>query len=234
MGNCIDYCCHNSTYLETSESMDYYDDQILAKLPPRVPPPETPIELVDFSTTLVEAYVRDVVEMQEPIPAEYHYMLMPIIKILLEEDVTPPVSFNQLKHIVSAEVVPETAKKLMALFPPFLPRALKTLNGQSYQIVPSEIMSAAAEREKIMSGMKHGWGVCDPPIYATSYRLLVSCGLDPDLLPTYKTLYSPMREKIILAWNGTCKRFGWEACNPKWDLISSKRKATKAAAQMEP
>ena len=206
-------------------SMNYDDDEILEQLPPREAPPSVPMP-VDYTTTEVQRYVRDVVEQQEPIP-ESEMLMMDIVKALYRRGVVPPVSCIALAEVMNEDLGNAEFKYLMGKYPGFLPRALKALNGPHFRVVPLPILAAAADRERTMSGMPHGWGVSSPPAYATAYRLLTSCGLPGDLLPPYKTLPPSSRERIMNAWQGTCKRFGWEACEPPGDERASRRHAPK-------
>ena len=145
--------------------------------------------------------------------------------LLALSGVRAPVTLHALRSVLYNGLPAQQMKDLMERFPPLLPRALKTLNGETYLLIAPELLSAAAEREEIMANMPHGWGVCDPPPYATAYRLLVSVGVDAALLPAYVTLPTPLRERITLAWVGTCKRFGWAPCNPPADDAAIKRRA---------
>jgi hypothetical protein len=193
--------------------MDYYDDAILEKLPERRRPP--PAVHIDRVSTHVETYVRDEVEAVPPIPADSP-LLQEVMAALHKLNVPPPVT---PAHLAAALKSIYTVARLNVLFKEhgaLVPRLLKTLNGPEEVIVPLDILQEAARRERAVSMLPGGWGVYDPPAAATSWRLLVSAGLPPALLPTHPKLSrkSPMWLRLTAAWEAACNFYGWSVANP--------------------
>jgi hypothetical protein len=193
--------------------MDYFDDVILEKLPERRRPP--PAVLIDRVSTHVEAYVRDEVEAVAPISMESP-LLQEVMAALHKLNVPPPVT---PAHLAAALKSIYTAARLNVLFKEYgalVPRLLKTLNGPAEVIVPVDILQEAARRERAVSMLPEGWGVYDPPVAATSWRLLVSAGLPPALLPSPPKLSrkSPTYLRLTAAWEAACNFYGWPASAP--------------------
>ena len=197
--------------------MEYLrDDAILAKLPPRsVAAPAIPLSGdVDYTSTAVATYVRDVVEAVAPLPND---VVADVMEALCAARIAPPVSPSALATILKGMY---TNAKLTALFKahaPLVPRMLKTLNGRAFALVPPDILAEAARRERLISTTAAGWGVADPPAHATAYRLLVSSGLPPELLPPYTILPAGQRVRLSAAWAAAAAQFGWEAVQPPKD-----------------
>jgi hypothetical protein len=204
--------------------MDFLEEEVLAALPPRERPPLG--QSVDFSSTSVEDYVAKYVEVQEPI-ANAEQVLAPLLQALLARRLPPPLAPAEVASVLTKDLPDSVVSNFFRVYPPFLPRVLKTLNGPAYNIVPLDMLAAAAGRERAISTLTTGWGHCDVPQYATAYRLLVSVGLPPDLLPPYKTLPTGMRGRVVAAWAAACKHFGWSACQPEGDVRAEKMKTTR-------
>ena len=204
--------------------MDFWEDELLAQLPQRERPPQG--VATDFSTTAVEAYVREHVETVAEVPAA-ETVLAPVLEALVRRRMPPPLTPANVVTILNEDLPASIVTHLYGMYPPFLPRLLKTLNGPAYRLVPADLLTEAAHREKLMSTLAQGWGHCDVPAYATAYRLLVSCGLPPDLLPQYKTLPPGMRARVVTAWAAACAHFGWKVCQPRSDTRAEKLQATR-------
>ncbi len=197
--------------------MDYADDLILQQLPER---PRTtgacPSADMDWSCTPVEAYVRDVVETQESLNDSG--LLLDIMEALLAEGVRPPVSLADVKRALKR--IPADVQKRVRktyAFGGFMGPVLKALNGPDYKLVPEDVLASAALRHRLMSTTDVGWGMSEPPEYATCWRLLVSAGLDGDLLPEYKMLQSAVRARLCNSWADACAQFGWDEIQPPRD-----------------
>ena len=199
------------------------EEELLAQLPPREPPPRSQI---DFSSTAVEAYVREQLEVQPEIP-DAEEALAPVLEALVRRRVQPPVSIADVAAVLRDDLSAAVVAQLFAAFPPFLPRCMKALRGPEFKLVPAELLAEAAARERLVSTLAKGWGHCDVPPYATAYRLLVSCGLPPELLPPYKTLPPGMRGRVVDAWAAAAAHFGWKACQPRSDVRAQKLQATR-------
>ena len=175
--------------------------------------------------TGVEAYVEDVVMRLEPFPN--CPALDEIMEALFHKGVATPVPARDLIPVLIGTFDKKTLDGMFREQAPLVTRLLLALNGTANSVVPQEVLREAAHKEKVMSVLKHGWGVPDPPPYATAYRLLVSSGLSPDLLPPYKTLPPGTRERLTAAWKAACRQFGWGPCEPEKDTRASDTRARK-------
>lgn len=171
-------------------------------------------------TTLTEAYVHDVVEAMDVIDVEV-VNLHPLLEVLAKARTRSPVSPDDIEAAVLH--VDPSYRAMYKRTQNFMPRVLKTLNGEDFKLVPANVLAVAADREKAMAGMVHGWGVCDPPPHAIAYRLLASCGLDVRLLPTYKAMSPLQRGRLMCAWAGACRQLGWFHYEPKADVAARER-----------
>lgn len=115
--------------------------------------------------------------------------------------------------------------------PDFFPRALKTLNGEEWNLVPHAVLREAVGKERVMAGMKHGWGVSDPPLESIAVRTLVSSGLDPRVLPKYTRTPPNCRGRLMAAWAASCAKFHWFPYQPDGDVQSESR-AQKTRANL--
>ena len=185
----------------------------MAKLPAREA--RLPAAAVDYTTAAVAAYARDVVEAVEDLDGD---VVADVMEALCAQRIAPPVAPSALAAVLKGMY---TNAKLTALFKahaPLIPRMLKTLNGRAYRLIPPSILAEAVRREEHMSMTAQGWGVAEPPAHATAYRLLVSAGLPPELLPPYTSLPAGARARIAAAWTAACAQHGWEAVQPPKDL----------------
>jgi len=202
--------------------MHFDEDQLLQLLPERLSLGPVPIEDVDFSRTAVERYVRDVVERQPPLEAQ-RSELATIMSTLLAQGVQPPVQLDDLRSALSTPANREMRAQLLRQCPDFYARALRTLNGPDFKLVPSATLAEAARKEEAMSLREKGWGVSEPPVYATAFRLLASSGLPTALLPPYRTLHLAQRGCLMAAWEQACEDNDWKACNPAGDVHARAR-----------
>jgi len=205
--------------LRLSINMEFYEDAILEQLPERVKPPRT--FNVDFTSTQVEVYVREVVEKVEPLADEA--FLNEIMTQLYRNHIEPPVTDVCLSANLKSMYTNARVNFLMKHHCPLLPRLLSALNGPS-RVVPVHILAEAARREKIISSMVEGWGVYEPPTAATAWRLLVSSGLSPDMLPAYTTLTKGYRERLMDAWERACVVHGWDPVQHPKDVRAMRLK----------
>ena len=192
------------------------------------PPTAVPAAVIACAllhSTSVETYVRDIVEMQAPFEEDgmHQAFIDEVMAALFAAGVSPPVSAVELARTLQAAFPAGTLATEFGPEVDFLPRMLKTLNGPAFQLVPPSILAEAAARERAVSSTTQGWGVSEPPPAATAYRLLVSCGLPPDLLPPYKTLPPGIRGALMQAWTTTCRTFNWTPYHPECDLRAEKR-----------
>ena len=189
---------------------DADEDDFLAALPVHVPASAT---RVHYGLTAVEAYVRDVVERPPPLTDQDEF-LEQLCAALYARGLQPPVvTIADVAHVLESDAFDRSA--LATLFdtvPDILPRAIKALNGDAYQLIPPEIVREAAHRERVIGGLKHGWGAFVPPVNTTSHYLLVSSGCPETLLPPYVPLPASVRAHFLDVWNGICRLFGWEPC----------------------
>lgn len=194
--------------------MEQYEDAILAKLPPRsrqlVPAPPS---RTDYTRTAVAAYVRDFVETITPVAADESFV-QDVMEALCAQGLPPPVTPSTLAVILKGLYTNARLNALFRAHAPLIPRLLKTLNGSAYALVSPEILAEASAREVAMSTTAAGWGVADPPVHATAYRLLVSTGLPEDLLPIYTILPAGIRVRLSAAWAAACAQFGWHPVQP--------------------
>jgi len=174
------------------------------------------------ASTLTEAYVQTVVECMDVIDVEA-VNLQPLLEELAKAHTRSPVLPDDIE--AATVHVDGLYRAMYKRTPNFMPRVLKTLNGEDFKLVPTDVLHVAADREKAMSGMVHGWGVCDPPPYAVAYRLLASCGLDVRRLPTYKAMPPAQRGRLMCAWAGACRQLGWSHHEPKADVAARARTA---------
>jgi len=144
-------------------------------------------------------------------------VLQEIMSQLYAKGIEPPVSALSLAAVLRARYTPARLTFLMKQYAPLVPRVLCALNGPAV-VVPADVLMEASRREKIMSASVEGWGVYEPPVAATSWRLLVSSGLSPDMLPAYTTLAKSQRERMMGAWERACDANGWEPCQHPKDL----------------
>ena len=195
--------------------MEQYEDAILAKLPPRGPYVTQPSR-TDYTSTAVAAYVRDVVETMTPIAADASF-LQDVMEALCRQGLPPPVAPSILAAVLKGLYTNARLNALFRAHAPLIPRLLKTLNGRAYALVSPDILAQACAREVAMSTTAAGWGVAEPPVHATAYRLLVSAGLPEELLPVYTILPAATRVRLSAAWSAACAQFGWEPVQPPKD-----------------
>jgi hypothetical protein len=131
---------------------------------------------------------------------------------------SPPVSASQVKRAL-AQTVPDVQKSVRKKhgFGGFVGPVLKALNGSDFPLVSQDVLASAALKNKLLSTTETGWGMSDPPQHAINWRLLVSSGLDGDLLPEYKLLNSDTRSRLCKTWDEACAKFGWNAIQPPRD-----------------
>ena len=215
LGNLRQALCNRDT---PERAMNFlHDDCILELLPER---PATIVSCnaadVDWSDTPVEAYVRDIVETQEPL--DDPELLLTLMERLLLMGASPPVSAAQVKRAL-AQTRPDLQKGVRKKhgFGGFVGPVLKALNGPDFPLVSKDVLASAALKNKLLSTTETGWGMSDPPQHATSWRLLVSSGLDGDLLPEYKLLNADARSRLCKSWDEACAKFGWKAMQPPRD-----------------
>jgi hypothetical protein len=199
-----------------ANTMEQYEDAILAKLPPRPARNPTPPTRIDYTTTTVAAYVRDVVETMTPVPADESFV-QDVMEALCAQGLPPPVTPSTLAAVLKGLYTNARLNALFRAHAPLIPRLLKTLNGKAYALVPADILAEASARELAMSMTAAGWGVAEPPVHATAYRLLVSSGLPEELLPVYTILPGGARVRLSAAWAAACAQFGWEPVQPPKD-----------------
>jgi hypothetical protein len=204
--------------------MYFEEDELLARLPFRGKAARP--DAIDYSHTVVEAYVRDVVETVLAIPAA-ETVLAPVLQALISRGIVPPVTVGSLVDVLNNDVTVELKNQWAVQYAPMLGRMLRTLNGPAYALVPADVLKQAAHKEEQVSMLSTGWGHCDVPAYATAYRLLVSSGLSPDVLPPYKSLPAVCRERVMDAWSAACSHFGWERCQPQADVRAHKGHKTR-------
>jgi hypothetical protein len=209
--------------------MYFEEDELLARLPVR--DRHVQAEVIDYSRTVVEAYVRDVVETVLPIPSA-ETVLACVLQGLVARSINPPVRAHDLADVLNKDVPAELKNQWSVQYAPMMGRMLRTLNGPAYPLVPADILKEAAQKEEQVSTLSTGWGHCDVPTYATAYRLLVSSGLPPDVLPPYKSLPAVCRERVINAWAAACKHFGWELCQPQADVRAHKGHKTRQSKML--
>jgi hypothetical protein len=175
---------------------------------------------VHVTQTVTEKYVTDAVETLDILDVEV-VDLQPLLEELARLRTAVPVTAGAIDRALKGVAGAHRAayKRVQS----FIPRCLKTLNGEGYALVPPDILHRAADREHAMAGMVHGWGVCDPPPHAIAHRLLCSCGLDPRHLPAYKTVPPTQRGRLMCAWAGACAQLGWAHYDPKPDVDASQR-----------
>ena len=119
------------------------------------------------------------------------------------------------------------SKEVFERIPDVLPRLAKVLCGSEFEIVPRAILAEAAHREKVIGGLKHGWGAFVPPPATAAHYLLVSSGLPSALLPPYTPLPAAVREHFLDAWTAICRQFGWDPCIHPREIASMKRIISK-------
>jgi hypothetical protein len=150
-----------------------------------------------------------------------------VLQGLVTRAIAPPVSVHDLAYVLNNDVPADLLNQWSVQYAPMLGRMLRTLNGPAYPLVSANILKEAAQKEEQLSTLSTGWGHCEVPAYATAYRLLVSSGLPPDVLPPYKSLPAVYRERVMDAWASACKHFGWEVCQPQSDLRAHKGHKTR-------
>ena len=175
---------------------------------------------VHVTQTVTEKYVADVVEALDILDGET-VDLQPLLEELARLRSAVPVTAEAVDRALKG--VSGSCRAAYKRVPNFIPRCLKTLNGEAYTLVSPDVLSRATGRELAMAGMVHGWGVCDPPTHAVAHRLLCSCGLDPRHLPAYKTVPPTQRGRLMCAWAGACAQLGWTHYEPKPDVDASAR-----------
>jgi hypothetical protein len=114
-------------------------------------------------------------------------------------------------------------------------RVLQTLNGASWTPITADVIARAVALEHAVASTPHGWGVGTPPQDAACWRLLVSAGADPRLLPTPKPLPPAMRAAFMDNWDELCRAKGWRACHPQrdYELYVKQLVRTRNAIQRE-
>lgn len=142
-------------------------------------------------------------------------------------DLDPVMNDLFLCNVTTTPVTPEQLQRSLArlgkdfkvakTIRDFVPRALRALNGPDYVLVPQAILHEALLRERSMAGLKEGWGAVDVPDHAIAYRLLVSAGLNPAVLPKYKALHPGLKKRVAAAWAAACRTFDWECVSPPED-----------------
>ena len=204
--------------------MDLEDQDILAMLPPRTLGIPLHPSQVDFLTTDVERYVRDVVESQPLIP-EAEIVLEPLLLALYVRNVTPPVPMGVLAQVLEEDIDVKLVNSWAKEYASLMPRLLKTLNGSNFPLVMPHVLRNAMDKEKAMATMPLGWGTSDPPLHAKCTRLLLASGFLEFLLPPYKTLPKALRSRICRAWKATCDAMHWENHQPHSDIAAENRRA---------
>lgn len=158
-----------------------------------------------WTNTLTERYVRESILRVSPVT---EFSLEPLMAALAAGGARPPVSADDIEAAFTRMHRDDAARAKQ--LPSYMPRLLRTLNGPDFELVDDDVLHAAVRREQAVAGMRHGWGVVEPPARGVAYRTLVSCGLDARLFPAYATLPPTVRGRFMHAWAGTCRRFGWE------------------------
>lgn len=175
---------------------DFETMTLLSKLPPREKMHAKHHENVrqDLSRTVVENYIREVVEVMDPFP-EDSPVISKVMDALFDAHVGFPV---QLKHVKHVRIPVTEIKKT----PRFFARLLRTLNGSSFHMVSLDQMKQAAEREVVLRGTSQGWG-SDAAFEHIDYLctlLLASVGVDELLLPSYKSIPALTKSQIDQAF----------------------------------
>lgn len=170
---------------------DFETNNVLSKLPPRVAVRDGPVH-VDFSQTLVEAYIRDVVERVDVMEESD---VLPVMIQLAAADVTHPVALGDLKALK----LPAALKRLPRVYA----RLLKTLNGEHTPLVNADQVKIAGRREHVVQKSAGGWGTSDAlSLYSTyTFKLLLhSVGVPDEVLPPCKSVPPSIRKRIDEAW----------------------------------
>jgi hypothetical protein len=177
---------------------DYDTLTLLSRLPPRERHSRRDA-VVDYSTTNVEAFVRDAVA-TDSFPAE---SMEAVMDALFAADIAFPVALADLKRIQ----MPLALKKEERLFA----KLLTTLNGPAIPLVSVEQLRTAAHRESVMATMADGWGTTAAHAHVPYLckLLLLSVGVHADVLPPIKSVPSPIKQKINAAWRTACAAHGW-------------------------
>jgi hypothetical protein len=171
---------------------DFETNNILSKLPPRVAVRGGPVT-VDTSKTLVEAYIRDVVERVDVLEEA---AVTPLMSQLADAGVPHPVSLSDLKALK----LPPGLKRLPRVYA----RLLKTLNGEHLPLVNADQVKVAARRERVVQESRGGWGSGDAlSLYSTyTFKLLLqSVGVPDEVLPPCKSVPPSTRKLIDEAWS---------------------------------
>ena len=198
------------------------DDIVLA-----LPKPQVLGTRVHVGSTAVETYVRDVVEQPPDLTADSDALLEDLCAALFHRKLAPPVTAVDVARTLEQDFAPAFVTALFKDTPGILPRLLRALNGDEFKIVPPAIVAEAAHREKVIGGLKHGWGPYCPPVATASHYLLASCGVPPPLLPPYEPLPAAVRGMFLDAWTGICGQFGWEPYVHTSEVRAAKRVISK-------
>ncbi len=217
--------------------MDYDEHQLLSLLPPRgedmasmrLTKPVQPMTMFEREarSSVVRRYVDEVVN-HLPVFDTTEVNLEPLLAALFRAKVVEPVTAADVEIALAS--LPPAARSRFKQLAHFYPKVLKTFNGPAFQLVPTAVVLEAVNKELAMRGMRHGWGIYDPPDDAIAHRLLVASGLDERHLPKYTPLPVRDRDRFMRAWNGACKLLGWVAYNPRADVNGATRDAKARAA----
>ena len=200
------------------------EDELIASLP--VPAPAAPgSKRLHLGTTAVEMYVRDVAERPPPFVASSDFLDV-LHEALFRQNLKPPVSAVDVARTLDKILLPARVADLCGRAHE-LPSLMKELNGDAFRLVPPAIVAEAAHREKVIGGLKHGWGPVVPCRDTASYYLLVSSGMPPALLPPYVPLPAAGRKAFLQNWTGICAQFGWQASVPDVETRAAKSAIVK-------
>lgn len=169
-------------------------------------PPSNPGTCVHpHHESAVLKYVTEVIEALQPLS---DINLEPLCRAIFtmhkaaDEPSEPMVTYSIMCAAIQSFLEPDV-RKLYQAIPGFLPRALKTLNGPDFKLVPSWVLEAALDKEAVMRGTVHGWGTENPPVAAIAQRLLVasdypgaSCHLHHLESTHPRTLYGGMGRRV--------------------------------------
>ena len=186
---------------------DYNTLLLLSKLPPRDKEPLLgAAKVLDYSSTVVEAFIRDAVER---LPLNE----MPVISVediesimdqLHAAAVSFPVKISQLKRI-KLPVPLKREKRIYACL-------LRTLNGPGTRFITPQQTVLAADRERAIAGNDFGWGSSEAITTYPGYiskLLLQSVGVDLELLPKTKSVPAAIKAQIDAAWGKACLYHSW-------------------------
>lgn len=202
---------------------DFFADEVLQTLPDADLSAVDAVFTAPCVLTPIEEYINDIIEPLDDTETSFDadtfdwLPLMAAIQKAQAEHSSASVSWRALHSALDSLEQMKNCKRMAQQLRRRMRPLMRFLNGPGATFIPQVIVREAVAREDAVASLERGWGISEPPQYATVHRILLSCGVPEDLLPKYKPLPWGVFVPLQSAWQAACAHFHWAYVVPTPD-----------------